>query len=195
MDHLEEANIDTNEWLESTNTMMSYDYTKSLRNISSKYKVKCRHTPSQHDDNCYVSYIVNIPESDGKLPRFYTTTEQITKIRFNAETKTWQGLVRSVYGKAGKETSKEKDTQDNVEDLENDWMIENFDEALLERIKAREQQDSRFIKLPPGRPRLSSKIPGHLASSQAPEVYYLQGTKKEHVQQILLLVHCFTRRI
>ena len=57
-------------------------------------------------------------------------------------------------------------------------MIENFDEALLERIKARAQQDSRFIKQPPGRPRLSSKLPAYLASPQAPEVNYIQGTKK-----------------
>jgi hypothetical protein len=115
-----------------------------------------------HRVSCYMEDALDLPDDC-----FFPVTInnfQVQRVRWNHRNQKWEGLLNDLV----------TPTKPSVEELSQEWMDSNFDDAFKDSLIARGQEARRFIKLPPGAPRTSSKIPDDLMRDDAPIVYFKQ---------------------
>ena len=143
----------------------NFDYENS--EVPNDCEMVCNHKGPRHNFRCHVSFKVNLPKVNGKLPVFTENTKQVHKLRYNSELKVWQGYVDECYG-----------THSNtLETLPNQWVTQNFSATFLNNLKKRSETDTRFVRIPPGAPRSSCVVPERFFHKNAQKIQYMQGLR------------------
>ena len=122
-----------------------------------------RHSNSDdHTGKCWRQSIVETLEDDNFV--FQLDRRQIHSVRWDERRMKWQGLCKSMKA----------DVQDDVQELTDEWVLENFSHELIESFKSRGQERRLFVKVPPGAPRSDCTIPDSLRTPNAPRIAFLQ---------------------
>ena len=117
---------------------------------------------SNHSKKCFRQANVVTEDNDDFV--FHLDKRQMHSIRWDRHKNMWQGLCKSM----------KPAVQDDVIDLTDEWVTQNFSAELIELFKARGQQRRLFVKLPPGAPRSNCFVPDTLQLTNAPKIAFRQ---------------------
>ena len=140
------------------------DRCRSGKNNSGNCPCFEMHTDSQHKTDCYRWTIVELDEDD--VFTFHQDKRQMHSIKWNNAHQKWQGLCKTMHSGPDNE----------VVDLTEEWINENFSVDLIESFKDKGNRERVFVKIPPGAPRSDNSFPDSLKVLDAPIIVYRQKT-------------------
>ena len=120
------------------------------------------HKSDEHTAECHRYIIVETNDEDNFT--FRLDRRQIHSIRWDNSGQKWIGLCKS----------KVADGRDDVAELTDDWVKENFSLEEIDAWKERGKQHRVFVKIPPGAPRDDCSIPDALIRKDAPAIQFRQ---------------------
>ena len=115
-----------------------------------------------HTLACFRRCVVKTKEDENFV--FQLDNRQMHSIMWDESNQKWKGLSKRMQGFV----------QDEVVDLTDEWVSENFSAEMVESFKERGKKSRIFVKIPPGAPRDDCSIPMALTVPEAPPIAFRQ---------------------
>ena len=167
---IQEASYDLELWNDTINLLTSINWKRksSLDQYTGTFECQCSHgSRTRHNPSCNILYIYELNIENLRKPRVTVDQRIVNQVRYNQTKRRWEGLVCDPV----------KTSNGTLQVLSDEWIQTNLDEELVTKLKNRGKLNFRYNQIPPGNPRIDSRVPNHLSRADAPVMKYIQGQK------------------